>query len=69
MTTTADTTRGRMYWGGGALPQGASILGTVRRTAGDTGALLRMPTGRLEQGNAGTLRTLPRDVTPPKGNG
>jgi hypothetical protein len=68
MNTSPDVKLGRMLWGPGPLPQGAALLGTVTRPNLEGGALLRMPTGRLVQGNAGSLRTLPPDVTPPKGD-
>ncbi|MBT9168973.1 MAG: hypothetical protein DDT19_02325 [Syntrophomonadaceae bacterium] len=58
--TTKDIAKGRMYWGAGALPQGAELVGTVTRRGGrETGALIKMPTGILVQGNAGCLRSLP----------
>jgi hypothetical protein len=47
------------YWGVMPLPQGAEALGTVTRDTGETGALIRMPTGICSQGNAGVLRSLP----------
>jgi len=40
------------------LPQGAVALGTVRRSAGDTGALVRLASGVYVQANAGAIRTL-----------
>jgi hypothetical protein len=58
MKTTADTKQGRLYWGAMPLPQGAELKGTVARENGETGALLLMPTGRMFQGNAGTLRSV-----------
>jgi len=65
MKTTGNKKLGRMYWGPGPLPQGAELLGTVTRPNMEAGALLRMPTGRLVQGNAGCLRTVPPDVPLP----
>lgn len=59
MKTDTDTQRGRMYWGPGPLPHGATLAGAVTRGNGDAGALLRMPTGRNVQGNAGAIRSLP----------
>jgi len=35
------------------------VLGVVRRGDGARGALVRLPTGRLVQVNAGVVRTLP----------
>lgn len=47
------------------MPHGAELLGTVIRPNLEAGALLRMPAGRMVQGNAGCLRSLPPDVRPP----
>lgn len=44
-----------------ALPQNTQLKGTVTRDNGETGALLLMPTGRMAQGNAGTLRGVKPD--------
>ena len=63
MQTDTNTKRGRLYWGPGPLPHGAEFVGTVRRAPGDEGALLRMTaTGRMMQGNAGALRSLPPEA-------
>ena len=52
----------RIYWGNGPLPAGAVAIGTVTRGNGDTGALLRMPTGVYVQGNANVIRGLPAKI-------
>ena len=49
-----------LYWGPGPLPSGATVLGTVTRADGATGALLRLSSGIYCQGNAGALRSLPQ---------
>lgn len=48
----------RIWWGIAPLPAGAQAIGTITRNVGDTGALLRLPSGIYSQGNAGVLRTL-----------
>lgn len=48
-----------LFWIG-PLPVGAAPLGTIHRDGEIGGALLRMPSGLLVQGNAGVLRTLPQ---------
>lgn len=54
----------QIYWGYTPLPTGAEALGTVTRSTGETGALLRLNSGQYVQGNAGAIRTLPqREVT------
>ena len=40
------------------LPVGAECLGTVSRSVGDTGALVRTQAGIYAQCNAGALRSL-----------
>ena len=60
MEITANITEGHMYWGGQPLPEGYVIAGTVRRGTGDTGALLTKAGHPSLQGNAGTIRSLPR---------
>jgi len=60
MKITADKQMGLLYWGGGPLPYGADLIGTVNRQPGETGALIRLRTGRYIQGNAGSIRTLDR---------
>jgi len=50
----------RIWWGPSPLPHGAEARGTVRRDAGDEGALLEMATDIFAQGNAGVLRSLPQ---------
>jgi len=51
-----------LYWPG-PIPVGTTVLGTVTRADGATGALLRLSSGIYCQGNAGVLRSLPqRDV-------
>jgi len=60
---TNDTLEGKrwsLYWPGMPVPQGAVVVGTVRRAPGDTGALFLLPTGQYVQGNAGCIRTLPQ---------
>ena len=52
--------RWELYWGPGPLPVGATAQGTVTRTIGDTGALIKMRAGRYVQGNAGAIRNLPQ---------
>lgn len=59
LETTTDTTKGRLYWGAMTLPQGSELIGTVTRETGETGALIKLPTGIYVQGNAGALRSLP----------
>lgn len=56
---TNDTEAGRSLWGFMPLPSGAEIIGTITRP-GETwgGALIRMASGQLVQGNAGAVRTL-----------
>jgi hypothetical protein len=52
----------RLYWGAGPLPHKAIALGTITRSALETGALLRFEaTGLYVQGNAGVIRLLPQD--------
>lgn len=61
--TTNDTREGKLwplYWPGMPVPQGAAVVGTVRREHGDSGALFLLPTGVYCQGNAGCLRSLPQ---------
>ena len=48
----------RLYWGPGPLPASSDALGTIKRTGGDVGALLRIGT-HYRQGNAGCVRSLP----------
>ena len=50
----------QLFWGIGTLPAGAEPIGTIHRDGEIGGALLRMPSGLLVQGNAGVLRTLPQ---------
>jgi hypothetical protein len=55
----------RLWWGMPPLPAGAVALGVVTRHAGllpgaDRGALIRLASGVLVQGNAGAIRGLPR---------
>ena len=60
---TNDTRVGKLwalYWPGMPVPQGAAVVGTVRREPGDSGALFLLPTGVYVQGNAGCIRTLPQ---------
>jgi hypothetical protein len=60
---TNDTREGKMwllYWSGMPVPQGAAVVGTVRRGRFDAGALFLLPTGLYVQGNAGSIRTLPQ---------
>ena len=47
-----------LYWGDGPVPTGAEIIGTIRRDAGDAGALIRLWNGNYVQGNAGIFRML-----------
>ncbi len=54
----AKTKAKNYYWGTGALPTGAEILGTVTRDEGGTGALIRLASGIYVQGNAQGFRTL-----------
>lgn len=49
-----------LIWGAQPLPEGATAHGTVTRDTGETGALIRMPTGVYVQGSAGVLRSLPQ---------
>lgn len=51
--------RGKMLWGGGPLPQGSLLLGTIRRGE-DQGeeALILLPTGVTVGGNEGVVRFL-----------
>ena len=51
-----------LFWGASPLPAGAEPWGTVTRDMGDTGALLRLPSGAWVQGNAGVVRSLPPDI-------
>lgn len=39
-------------------PPGSTVLGTITRSAGDTGALVHLRTGTYVQVNAGAVRTL-----------
>ena len=48
-----DLKKGRLYWGPGTVP--GEIVGTVTRKNGETGALLRLHSGRFVQGNAGAF--------------
>ena len=48
-----DVKTGRLYWGPGPVP--GEIVGTVTRKNGETGALVRLHSGRLVQGNAGAF--------------
>ncbi|MDP2949033.1 MAG: hypothetical protein Q8P22_05805 [Chloroflexota bacterium] len=54
----------RFWWGASPLPDGAEPLGTVTRDGHDTGALLRLRSGQLVQGNVRSLRTLPPGPIP-----
>ena len=56
MITTQDLGRGRMYWGQGPIPYGMILMGTVRNSRGETGALLRGVGGRFWMGNNGALK-------------
>ena len=60
MKTTGDIKIGKMHWGALPLPLGAELIGTVTRETGETGALIKMPTGVMVQGNAGAIRSLPK---------
>ncbi len=57
--TTDDKNKGKLYWGAMPLPKNAEMVGTVTRDNSETGALIKMPTGKLVQGNAGVIRSLP----------
>ncbi len=57
--TTDDKKKGKLYWGAMPLPKNAELVGTVTRDNSETGALIKMPTGKLVQGNAGVIRNLP----------
>lgn len=64
MEITKSINSGKMYWGEGALPVGAEIVGTVKRPNElIAGALILLSNGNHVQGNAGTIRTLaPHEV-------
>ena len=64
-TVTPATAGGawRLWWGVGPLPVGAAALGVVARRDGSRGALIRLASDRLVQGNAGAFRTLPQAAT------
>ena len=53
----------RPWWGSRPLPGGATALGVVTRPDGSRGALIRLASGQLVQGNAGAIRTLPQAAT------
>ena len=54
----------RLWWGIKPLPVGAAALGVVtRRRDGSRGALIRLASGQLVQGNAGAIRGLPQAAT------
>ena len=53
----------RLWWGSRPLPVGAAALGVVTRPDGSCGALIRLASGQLVQGNAGAIRTLPQAAT------
>jgi len=61
-TMTAEQAK-NWYWGGGPLPKGAKCLG-VYAGHGRKGALIQLANGRLVQGNAGSIRTLPGNDHP-----
>jgi len=50
----------RLWWGVMPLPVDATALGVVTRRDGSRGALIRLASGQLVQGNAGAMRTLPQ---------
>ena len=50
----------KMY--NGLLPIGAQIVGTVKRSDGEAGALLKLQNGIYVQSNAGVFRTLDQRV-------
>lgn len=51
----------KMYWGPMPLPEGAEVLGIVKRENLETGALIRLANGNYVQGNAGGIRGLPQN--------
>ena len=53
----------RLWWGIRPLPVGATALGVVTRPDGSRGALIRLLSGQLVQGNAGAIRGLPQAAT------
>ena len=54
----------RLWWGIMPLPVGATALGVVTRWRdGSRGALIRLASGQLVQGNAGAIRGLPQAAT------
>lgn len=60
MLTVSINGKWQLYWGAMPLPAGAQALGTVKRDTLETGALIRLSTGKYVQGNAGAIRTLPQ---------
>lgn len=58
LTKTKDTKMGKLY-AGLTLPKGATIIGTVTRDTGETGALVRLANGQEVQYNAGVIKSLP----------
>ena len=58
ITKTRNIKMGELY-AGPTLPEGATIIGTVTRGTGETGALVRLANGREVQYNAGVIKGLP----------
>jgi hypothetical protein len=59
MLTIKKSGNWKLYWGVMPLPKDAEALGIVTRETG-TGALIRLANGNYVQGNAGSIRTLPK---------
>lgn len=60
MITVTKTGNWQLYWGAMPLPDGGEGLGLVKRSTGETGALIRLASGVYVQGNAGGIRNLPQ---------
>ena len=59
MLTIKKSGNWKLYWGVMSLPVAAEALGIVTRETG-TGALIRLANGNYVQGNAGSIRNLPK---------
>lgn len=63
MTVSRDPAgKWKLYWGSMPLPAGATSEGTVT-VDHSTGALVRLANGNEVMGNAGAIRSIPRDPT------
>jgi len=54
--TAEDMKQARLYWGAMPLPTGSELIGLLARPSGELGAAIKMPSGIINQGNAGVMK-------------